>query len=651
MSSRSEVVMSIGRVARKDIRALPSISSYYGVNSSSYYGVGNLITFNDVVMQRKTSDEAFEAFKRWQESEEVVNPALADEIAAAMKDWAVENGAVTGEALYKNLPLQHSGAAVSKAAADLLKLLGRDAKQVYSTCGVEQEYFLIDNDWYKLRPDLVLTGRTLTGIPPTGQQTEGQYFGSIRERALNFIHDVCRESSRLGILVTARRNDTALSPYGFAAISERTNLAVGHNLLLMDVMKRTAPRYNLACLFHEKPFDGVDGSGKRVSWSLFDDSGKNLLSPGDTPEENLIFLTTLVSVIHAIYKHNSLLCAAAASAGNESRLGAGESPSAIMSVHLGEQLTKIIAAIENGKAEKGKKQDVIDLLAKFTHDTADRSHTSPVAFTGAAFEFRALGSSMDISAALTVINTIAADSMAVIGEKIRKELKNAPDAGDGGLAAAVLKVLGGILKEVKPILFDGDNYSDEWVKEAEKRGLRSAASAPEAFKAFIAPEAVELFDRHKVYSKAEMISEYNIRLGQYEKALETEARALIETVKTQILPSAYTFQSDISSGLEVLRDLSDDMTIDMAEGALEDRKEVFENLTADIFYIRKNVKELDALLNKARGIADLEEKAAFFFSDIKPQMDHIRRHVDALETTMPDELWPLPKYREMLFIF
>jgi len=644
MSGRSEVIMSIGQAVCGELDAQPPVSSYYGVS--------NVIKFNEDVMQRKVSEEAFEAFKRWQEGGEAINAApLADEIAAAMKDWAVENGAATGEALYKNLPIRRSDAAINKAAADLLKLLGREAKQVYSTCGIEQEYFLIDNGWYRLRPDLVLTGRTLTGALSVEQQPEGQYFGSIRERALNFIHDIGREAARLGILVTARRSEAAPSQYGFAAIPERADLAAGHNLLLMDMMKRTAPRHSLACLLHEKPFDGVNGIGKRVVWSLFEDSGKNLLSPADTPEENLIFLTALVSVVYAIYKHSSLLCAAAASAGNERRLGAGEAPPIIMSVHLGEQLTKIIGTIENGKTEKGKKQDVIDLLAKFAHDTADRSRTSPIAFTGAAFEFRALGSSMDISTALAVINTIVADSMTVIGEKIKKELKNAPDAGEsGGVAAAVLKVLGSVIKEAKPILFDGDNYSDEWVKEAEKRGLRSAASTPEAFKAFIAPETIELFERHKVYSKAEIVSEYNIRLDKYEKTLETEARALMETVKTQILPSAYTFQSDIASGLEVLRDLSDDMTIDMAEGALEDRKEVFENLTADIFYIRKNLKELDALLNKARNIVKLEEKAAFLSSDVKPQIDHIRRHVDALESTMPDELWPLPKYREILFI-
>jgi len=557
------------------------------------------------------------------------------------------------EARYKNLPLQSSGAAVSKAAADLLKTLGRETKLVYSTCGVEQEYFLIDNGWYKLRPDLIFTGRTLLGTPPAERQPEGQYADSINGRALNFTRDVCREAGNLGIIVTARRGEAAPNQYAFAQMFARAESAACHNLLLMDVMKRTAPLHNLACLFHEKPFDGVNGSGKRVIWSLSDDSGRNLLSPGDTPEDNLIFLTAVVSVIYAVYKHSGLLSAAAASAGSERRLSAGESvnevPPAVMSVHLGEHLTKILGMIESGKFEKGSKQNIAELLSKFTQDTAGSGGTSPVAFTGAGFEFRAFGSSADISAALTVINTVAADSMTVIGEKIKKELKGAPDA-EGGVTAAALKVLGGIIRKARPILFDGDNHSDELIKEAEKRGLRNAASSPEAFKAFIAPETVELFDRHKVYSKAEATAEYNIRLDRYVKALEAEARTLAETVKTQILPSAYAYHSDIASGLEVLRDLSDDMTINMTEGALEDRKEVFEILTADIFYVRKNLKELDALMDKARGITEPAEKAAFFFSDITPHMDHIRRHADALESTMPDELWPLPKYREMLFI-
>jgi glutamine synthetase len=737
MSNRSDITQAVSSISCGKIEIPPPVSSYYGIN-----------TFSETTMRKMVSEETFRAFKRWQEGGAVIGSAQADEIAAAMKDWAVSRGAVTyshwfqpmtgltaekhdgfisldrdsggviekftgsklilgepdassfpsggiratfeargytawdpsspafitevalgktlcipsifisytGDALDKKLPLLRSDAAINKATVELLKLFGQKVKHVCSTCGIEQEFFLIDNGWYKKRPDLMLAGRTLTGAPsPKGQQLEDQYYGSIKERVLNYMHDVCAEAFKLGIPVTTRHNEVAPNQYEFAPIFERSNLAADNNLLLMDVMKRIALRHNLVCLLHEKPFAGVNGSGKHVNWSLADDKGNNLLNPGDTPEENLIFLTVLTAVVHAMYKHSDLLRAAAASAGNERRLGANEAPPAIMSVFLGEQLTKIISMIESGKIEKGKKQDFVDLgvslLPKFMRDTTDRNRTSPFAFTGTKFEFRAIGSSMNVSTAVTMLNTIVADSMMMISEKIGKELKigkNGKDAGDD-MIAAVLKVLGAVIKESKPILFEGNNYSNDWVKEAKKRGLQNASSSPEAFKAFVAKESIELFERHKVYSKIEMTSRYNIWLDKYEKTLDIEARTLTEMVSTLVLPSAYAYQSDIASGLEVLRVLADDMTIDMIEGALEDRKEVFETLTADIYYIRKNLKELDVLMKKAHGM-DLEKKVEFFFNDIQPHMDHIRRHVDALECTMPDEFWPLPKYREMLFI-
>jgi glutamine synthetase len=736
MSSRSEIAQVVGSVACKKIENPPPVSSYYGVN-----------TFGEPTMRKMVSEETFKAFKRWQEGGAVISAAQADEIAAAMKDWAAAKGAVTyshwfrpmtgltaekhdgfivmdkescgvietftgsklilgepdassfpsggiratfeargytawdpsspafitevalgktlcipsifisytGDALDKKLPLLRSDAAINRAATGLLKLFGQNVKQVYSTCGVEQEFFLIDKRWYNKRADLMLAGCTLVGAPsPKDQQLEDQYFGSIKERVLNYMHDVCAEAFKLGIPVTTRHNEVAPNQYEFAPIFERSNLAADNNLLLMDVMKKVALRHDLVCLLHEKPFAGVNGSGKHLNWSLADDKGNNLLNPGDTPEENLIFLTVLASVVHAMFRHSDILRAAAASAGNERRLGANEAPPAIMSVFLGEQLSKIMEMIENGKIEKGKKQDFVDLgvnlLPKFIRDTTDRNRTSPFAFTGTKFEFRALGSSMNVSIAATTINTMVADSMAEISERIKKEMKKQSDSVDKKeTAAAVLKVLAGIIKESKAIMFEGNNYCDEWIKEAKKRGLQNTASTPDALKAFIAPKAIALFERHKVFSKVELAARYNIWLDKYEKTLNIEFRTLAEMVGTQILPSAYSYQSDIASGLEILRDLSDDMTIDMVEGALEDRKEVFEKLTADIFYIRRNLKELDARLRKACGM-DLEAKVAYFFSDIKPHADHVRRHVDALEIGMPDEIWPLPKYREMLFI-
>ncbi|MDR0307355.1 MAG: glutamine synthetase III [Chitinispirillales bacterium] len=730
MSTRSDITQEIGPVVFDKIETPSPVSGYYGVN-----------TFNEPLMQKMVSKETFKAFKRWQEGGAVISEAHADEIAEAMKAWAVTRGATayshwfhpltgltaekhdsfisavsetqgviekftgsklilgepdassfpsggiratfeargytawdpsspafitevslgktlcipsifisyTGEALDKKLPLLRSDAAVNRAAVELLKLLGQDVKNVYSTCGPEQEFFLVDEAWYKKRSDLMLTGRTLIGAPsPKGQQLEDQYFGSIKERVLNYMHDVCTEGFGLGIPVTTHHNETAPGQYEFAPVFERSNLAADHNLLLMDIMKKVALRHNMVCLLHEKPFAGVNGSGKHVNWSLSDNNGVNLLNPGDTPEENLVFLTILVSVVHAVMNHGDLLRAAAASAGNEYRLGANEAPPAIMSVFLGEQLTKIISMIESGKIEKAKKRDFIDLgvglLPKFIRDTTDRNRTSPFAFTGTKFEFRALGSSMNVSTTITVINTIVADSMDIIRKRIKSEIKSKQN-----LRSAVLKVLSGVIRESKTILFEGNNYSQDWVKEAQKRGLPNVASSPEALRAFITPKAIDVFERQKVLSKVELTARYNIWLDLYEKTLDIEVRTLSEMVYTQILPNAYEYQSDIAAGLELLRDLSDDMTINMVEGALEDRKEVFEKLTADIFYIRKNLKELSALLQKT-GSLDSETKASFFYTDLKPQMAHIRRHVDALECEMPDELWQLSKYRELLFI-
>ncbi|MDR0331173.1 MAG: glutamine synthetase III [Chitinispirillales bacterium] len=735
MSTRSTIAHSIAPAARAKVDIPPPVSSYYGVN-----------TFSEPTMRKMVSEETFKAFKRWQKGEAVISGAQTDEIAAAMKEWAVSRGAsayshwfqpmtgliaekfegfialegescgviekftgsklilgepdassfssgggaraafeargymawdpsspafitevalgktlcipsifisYNGDALDQKLPLLRSEAAINEAASGLLKLFGRKARYVYSTCGVEQEFFLVDKGWYNERADLMLTGRTLVGAPPSkDQQLEDQYFGCIKERVLNYMHEVCSEAFKLGIPVTTRHNEVAPNQYEFAPIFEKSNLAADHNLLLMDIMKEVALRHNLVCLLHEKPFSGVNGSGKHVNWSLSDDGGNNLLVTGDTHEDNVVFLTVAASVVHAMHRHGDLLRATAASAGNERRLGANEAPPAIMSVYLGEQLTKILSAVEaGGKADKGKKRDAaaaaeIDIgpLPKFMHDTTDSSRTSPFAFTGAKFEFRTLGSSMNVSTVVTVINTIVADSMRLISERIKKEL-----SGGAAVAAAALKVLAGVVKESKPILFDGNNYSGDWAKEAKARNLPNAVSTLEALKAFLDPKAVSVFERHKVLSESELAARYAIWLDKYEKTLAIEIRTLKEIVNTQVLPSAYSYQADIAGGLEVLKVLADDMTIDMVEGALEDRKEMFEKLTADIFYIRKSLKELDARIEKAQPM-EQEERVAYLFSDILPQISHIRKHVDALEGSMPDEMWPLPKYKEMLFI-
>lgn len=729
MSIRTEVTQKIKPISIPKKEVIAPVSSYYGVN-----------TFSEATMEKMISEKTFKAFKRWQEGGDVISSPQADEIAQAMKEWAITKGATaythwfqpmtgltaekhdafisinntgtviekftgskliqgepdassfpsggiratfeargytawdpsspafitevengktlciptifisyTGEALDKKLPLLRSDAAITKSALELLKLFGHDAKTVFSTCGPEQEYFLIDEAYYRLRPDLVLTGRTLVGASsPKGQQLEDQYFGSIKQRVLNYMQDVEEETYKLGIPVTTRHNEVAPHQFEFAPIFERSNLAADHNQILMDVMKKVAHRHGLVCLLHEKPFAGVNGSGKHLNWSMADDKGNNLLNPGDTPEDNLLFLTVLCSVMYAVYTHSDLLRAAVAFAGNEHRLGANEAPPAIVSIFLGEQLTKIVDMIESGKMVKGKKQDLIDLgvnlLPKFLRDTTDRNRTSPFAFTGAKFEFRALGSSMNISTAIAVVNTIVADAMQVAVQRINAEKKTTES-----FTAAVLKVLQGMVKESRAILFEGNNYSEEWVKEAAKRGLPNIASTPEALKAFIKPKAIDLFERHGVLTKVELQSRYVIWQEIYEKTIDIEVKALAEMVSTQVLPSAFEYQADIASGFEIISDVAASGKLKLVDGVLEDRKELLEDLSSHIYYIRKNIKEMEAMLEKSHHL-DLEKKTAYFFNDIKPQMLHVRKHVDALEKIMPDTLWQLPKYREILFI-
>ena len=729
MGSRTDIAMAISSCDIEERSKHPTVSGYYGSN-----------LFTDEVMKKSVTPKTFEAFKKWQDTGAVITGKQADEIANAMKEWAIGKGATsythwfqpmtgltaekhdsfigiagkskvmekfsgskliqgepdassfpsggiratfeargytawdpsspafisevdlgktlcipsifisyTGEALDKKLPLLRSDMAVSKAAVNLLKILGHNAKQVFSTCGPEQEYFLIDEMYNRLRTDLQLTGRTLFGAPsPKGQQLEDQYFGSIKERVLNYMNEVAEEGYKIGIPVTTRHNEVAPHQYEFAPIFERSNMAADHNQLLMDIMKKVARRHGLVCLLHEKPFAGINGSGKHLNWSLADDKNNNLLNPGETPEENLQFLTVLVAVVHAVYYHADLLRASVATAANEHRLGANEAPPAIVSVFLGEQLSAILDQIEKGEIKKVKKLDTIDLgvglLPKFVRDTSDRNRTSPFAFTGAKFEFRALGSSLNISTSIAVLNTIVAESMNTVSLMIQDEQKKTKN-----FESAVLAVLSRIIKKVKPVLFEGNNYAQEWIEEAARRGLPNEPSSPEALKAFIKPENIEMFEKHGVLSRVEMVARYHIWIEMYAKILEIEARTLAEMVSTQVIPPAYTFQSDVANALDMLMDYSEDKTVKMPEGAVEDRKELFTDLTADILYIRKNLKQMVELLKKVEG-TELEDKCRIYFSQLKPLMEHVRKHVDDLESKMPDEMWVLPKYKEMLFI-
>lgn len=552
-----------------------------------------------------------------------------------------------GEALDKKLPLLRSDEAVSRAAVGLLKLFGhKNVKKVFSTCGPEQEYFLIDKNYYNLRQDLLLTGRTLVGASsPKGQQLEDQYFGTIKERVVNFMFEVAEEAYKLGIPVMTRHNEVAPHQYEFAPIFEESNIAADHNQLLMELMKKVALRHDLVCLLHEKPFAGINGSGKHLNWSLADDKGNNLLNPGETPEDNLQFLAVLAAVLRAVYLHADLLRASVAMAGNEHRLGANEAPPAIISVFLGEQLTNILDMIEKGAKKKVSKRDIIDLgiarLPQFNKDTTDRNRTSPFAFTGNKFEFRAVGSSQNISTPITVVNTIIADSLDYVAEKIQSAAKG------GDFNSAALKVIAQIIKDTKDVCFEGNNYSKEWVKEAKKRGLPNVASTPEALSALTEPKNVALFGKYKIFSKEELVARYHIWIHMYNLILEIEANTLNEMVNASIVPAGFEYQQLLSDNLKVLGEIKKEIKIDAA--AIKDQKEHLNDVVSKIYYVRRNAKEMVKLLEKAKEL-NAEKRAKLYFKELKPLMEHIRRHVDALECVVSDEHWDLPKYREMLFI-
>ena len=555
-----------------------------------------------------------------------------------------------GEALDKKLPLLRSEEALNKAALKLLKLFGhKDAKKVFSTCGPEQEYFLIDKNYYNLRQDLIMSGRTLIGAPiPKGQQLEDQYFGTIKERVLNYMFEVAEDAYKLGIPVMTRHNEVAPHQYEFAPIFEESNLAADHNQLLMELMKKVALRHGLVCLFHEKPFAGVNGSGKHLNWSLSDDKGNNLLNPGETPEDNLQFLAVLAAVLRAVYSHADLLRASVALAGNEHRLGANEAPPAIISVFLGEQLTNILNMIEKGVKSKISKSDIMDLgigrLPKFSKDSTDRNRTSPFAFTGTKFEFRAVGSSQNISTPITVINTIIAESLDYVAEEIKRSGATGKDFN-----ASVLQVISKLVKETRDIRFEGNNYAEDWVREAKKRGLVNTSATYKALEALIKKENISLFEKYKVFSKEELVARYHIWIHMYNLTLEIEANILIEMVNASVVPAGYKYEKLLASALDKLVRLKKSVGLKVNTEALKDKKNHLSEVVASIYYVRKNTITMVKLLQKADKLSD-EKRAKLYFEQLKPLMEHIRKHVDQLECVVADDAWDLPKYREMLFI-
>ena len=545
----------------------------------------------------------------------------------------------TGEALDKKTPLLRSNKAVSQSAVNMLKLLGnRKVEKVFSTLGPEQEYFLIDMDYYYKRQDLLLGGRTVVGAPPAkGQELEDQYFGSIKERISSYMHDVEEELFKLGIPAKTRHNEVAPSQFEIAPVFEEANLAVDHNQLVMDTLKSVAKKHGLAALLHEKPFARINGSGKHVNWSLSDDAGSNLLTPGGKPHDNIQFLVFLTAIVRAVYKHADILRASVASYANDHRLGANEAPPAIISIFLGDQLSKILTDIEEGRVTKATDAEIIDLgvwaIPVVSKDNTDRNRTSPFAFTGNKFEFRAVGSSQSISFPAAVINTIVAESLDDLAEKIKAK---------GGGNQAIFEILQAEISQIKPILFNGDNYTKEWEDEAAKRGLPNAKTTPVALQALVTEKALGLFEKYAVLSRVELKSRHLIHLEKYIKDLEIEVKCLNNICLSQVIPAATAYQNALSKAIEGIKG-----NIGGAEPAQLDILKASVELVNKIYATNK---EILAQVEAASSIHDEVKRAEALCAKAKTKMDELREYVDALEDLVDDELWPLPKFWEMLFI-
>ncbi len=552
-----------------------------------------------------------------------------------------------GQALDKKTPLLRSMDAINRSGLALLRLFGnKTAIRVLPTVGTEQEYFLIDKRFYNLRPDLRIAGRTLIGAePPKGQQLEDHYFGSIKERVLAFMQDAENELYRLGVPAKTRHNEVAPHQFEIAPIFAELNVGADRNQLIMETLKRVADRHGLALLLHEKPFKGVNGSGKHNNWSLADSEGHNLLDPGKTPEENLQFLVFLVSVLKAVNDYGDLLRAAIASAGNDHRLGANEAPPAIMSVFLGERLTEILEDIKAGKEIKRTEEFIIDLgisqLPSILRDNTDRNRTSPFAFTGNKFEFRAVGSSASISMPNTFLSAAVADSIDIIVGDIQKELEKGTE-----FKAAVLSVLRKYIIETERIRFEGNNYSKEWEEEAEKRGLPNIKRTGYALAAFIDPKNVAMLERQKVFSREELEARYHIKLEQYVKTLDIEADTLCDLIQTKIMPAAMTYQTQLATTIKethAVASITNDINLEPMTNALSEVNRTIAELSTQC-------KQLRNLLKEGLSIENIEKQARFFADKIVDQIEATRQPVDHLEELLPDDLWPLPKYAEMLFM-
>ncbi|MCX7715488.1 MAG: glutamine synthetase III [Clostridia bacterium] len=541
----------------------------------------------------------------------------------------------SGEVLDKKIPLLRSMEAVSKQALRVLKFFGTDATRVVSYVGPEQEYFLVDAELYKQRKDLVLTGRTLFGAKPAkGQELEDHYFGAIKERVSAFMKELDEELWKLGVLAKTKHNEVAPAQHEIAPIFSTANIACDHNQLTMEVLKKVANRHGLVCLLHEKPFEGVNGSGKHNNWSIGTNTGVNLLKPGDNPISNKKFLLFLSAVIKAVDMYGDLLRVSVATAGNDHRLGANEAPPAIVSMFLGDQLTSVLQALKNGETTMDEVIAVLETgvesLPVINRDSTDRNRTSPFAFTGNKFEFRMAGSSQSIAGINIVINTIVAETLSMFADR----LESAKDVD-----AEVMAIVMDTIKENSRVIFNGNNYSDEWVLEAERRGLPNLKTTADALPAFVSEKNIKLFEKHGVFTETETRSRYEILLEGYSKTLQIEALTMLEMAKTEILPACIAYSSEVIESVAMKKSMG--LSVPKQEAMAEEISSLTESLICEIDALKA---ALDAVPEKGAL-----ETAVYFKDAVIPAMESLRATADSLETMVSKDYWPFPTYEDLLF--
>ncbi|MCR5002677.1 MAG: glutamine synthetase III [Lachnospiraceae bacterium] len=547
----------------------------------------------------------------------------------------------TGEALDKKTPLLRSMDALSSAATKVLNILGQtDVTGVSTTVGPEQEYFLIEKEAYKQRKDLIFTGRTLLGaLPPKGQEMEDHYFGNIKPRVSAYMHDLDLELWKLGIPAKTKHNEVAPCQHELAPVFDTTNIAVDHNQLTMEIMKKVAEKHDLVCLLHEKPFAGINGSGKHNNWSMITNTGVNLLDPGKTPADNTQFLVILAAIIEAVDEYADLLRVSVASPGNDHRLGANEAPPAIISIFLGEELEKVVESIKNDtffeKSGTTKMNIGTTVLPHFTKDNTDRNRTSPFAFTGNKFEFRSLGSSLSVSGPNVILNTAVAEVLSRFYEKLK-------DVSEDDMEAAVHELVKESVKAHERVIFNGNGYTDEWVKEAEKRGLYNLKSTPDALPAFIADKNKTLFEKHHIFTESELESRYEILLENYSKTIHIESLTLKDMVLTQFLPAVGEYADQLTASVTAKS------ALDSHLGSKADMK-LIRMLSDGYDKLFDLVSKLSEDTDKAEAMDDALEQAKFYHDTIIADMEQIRKVADPLEGYLPDGVLPYPKYEEILF--